>query len=83
MWNEKIGFELSGRVFLKGVEANTHMPFRNFEDYGSSIADIHEMYNGDDVIFDSDLFEMKRHVYKLNNRSIYVRGNSFLENMKC
>ena len=56
--DENRGFELVGDVTINGIKKKTNMRFWNINDFESYIMKIDEKYDGEDVVFEGDVYHL-------------------------
>ena len=62
--NGNRGFELVGNITINGLKKKTNMRFKNMNDFESYIEKIDEKYDGEDVVFESDAFQLPQPDFK-------------------
>ena len=72
------GFELVGNLTINGIKRKTNMRFKNMTDYESYIEKKDEKYDGEDVVFEGDAFQLPQPDFKPIKRSNYGKGSNHL-----
>ena len=72
------GFELVGDITINGIKKKTNMHFKNINDYESYIEKIDEKYDGEDVVFEGDAFQLNQPEFKPIKRSKFGKGSNHL-----
>ena len=72
------GFELVGQMTINGIKKKTNMRFKNINDFESYIGKIDEKYDGEDVVFQGDAFQLPQPDFKPIKRSNYGKGSNHL-----
>ena len=76
--NENRGFELVGDITINGIKKKTNKRFKNMNDFESYIEKIDEKYDGEDVVFEGDAFQLPQPEFKPIKRSNYGKGTNHL-----
>ena len=72
------GFELVGILTINGIKKKTNMRFKNTTDLKSYIEKVDEKYDGDDVVYEGDVFQLNQTEFKPIKRSNYGKGSNHL-----
>ena len=72
------GFELVGHITINGIKKKTNIRFKNMNDFETYIEKIDEKYDGEDVVFEGDAFQLPQPEFKPIKRSNYGKGTNHL-----
>ena len=76
------GFELVGEMTINGIKKKTNLRFKNNNDFESYIEKIDEKYDGEDIVFEVDAFQLPQPDFKPIKRSNYGKGSDFKINIQ-
>ena len=72
------GFELIGNKTMNKIKRKTDKRFKNMDDFEAYIEKIEGKYDGEDVVFEGDVFKFDKPEFNRVKRSNYGKGSNHL-----